>query len=134
MIRTLGLTLGVLLAANVARADDAKKYELKIEPGTAKVGAKGKAAVKINVAAGSHVSEDAPMKFVLKAEGVKLDKEKLTQADVIEGKGASPKLEIPFTAEKAGAAKIEADATFIVCTKELCEREQEHLSIPVNVQ
>ena len=134
MIRTLGLMLGVVLVAGVARADEAKKYELKIEPGVAKVGAKGKASVKINVAAGSHVSEDAPMKFVLKGEGVKLDKEKLTQADVTEGKGASPKLEIPFTAEKAGADKIEGDATFIVCTKELCEREQEHVTIPVDVK
>ena len=86
MIRTLGLMLGVLLVAGVARADEAKKYELKIEPGVAKVGAKGKASVKINVAAGSHVSEDAPMKFVLKGEGVKLDKYRPTD-EKMSGKG-----------------------------------------------
>jgi hypothetical protein len=134
MSRTLGIAVASLLLAGAARADEVRKYELKIPAATAKAGAKSKASLQIAVAPGSHVSDEAPLKIVLKSTSLKLEKEKLTQADVADGKGSSPRFDIPFTADKAGAQTIEGDATFIVCTKELCEREQEHVSIPVNVQ
>ena len=134
MKRMLGLTLGVLLFAGAARADEPKKYAIQVEPGTAKAGAHGKASFKIDVAPGSHVSDEAPLKITLKSEGVKLDKDALGQADVADGKGKSPRFDIGFTGAKAGAQKIDADATFIVCTQELCAREHEAISIPVTVQ
>lgn len=133
MPRLSALVLAASLVATGALAET-KKYEVKIEPAKAKVGAAGKVGFKIAVAEGSHVSDEAPLKIVLKSEGLKLAKEKLTTADVVDGKGASPRFEVPFTAQKKGAQSVTADATFIVCTKEVCERETEKLTLPVDVE
>lgn len=133
-MKKLAIVLGMLALAGSAFASDAKKYDIKVPAVTAKAGQKSDATLKIEAAAGSHVSDEAPLKIILKGDGVKLEKEKLTTADIAEGKGASPTFKITFTAEKAGAQKIEAQATFIVCTKELCEREQETVNIPVDVK
>jgi len=132
-MRKLVVAMGILALAATAGADEAKKYEVKVTPATAKVGAKSTAKFQIDAAPGSHVSDEAPLKISLKAEGLELGKDKLTTADIVEGKGASPKFEVPFTATKPGQDAIEAKATFIVCTKELCEREQEQIRIPVTV-
>jgi hypothetical protein len=124
------------LPAVRAFADDSgpKRYQLKTNAEAVKTGAKGKVSIKIETKEGSHVSEEAPLKITLKGDGVKLDKEKLVTADIVEGKGASPRFEVPFMAERKGSAKVDATLNFIVCTAELCERESETLSIPVNVQ
>lgn len=134
-MRKMAIVVGALAVASAAWAGEAKKYEVRAPAVTAKAGEKGTASLKIEAAAGSHVSDEAPLKIILKtSEGVKVEKEKLTTADIAEGKGASPTFKIPFTAANAGAQKIDAQATFIVCTKELCEREVENVTIPVDVK
>jgi hypothetical protein len=133
-MRNLAMAVGILAMAMVAHADEAKKYEVKVTPASAKVGQSATARFQIDASPGSHVSDEAPLKISLKADGLKLGKDKLTTADIVAGKGASPKFEIPFVAEKPGQDTIEAKATFIVCTKELCEREQEKISIPVTAK
>jgi hypothetical protein len=134
MPRLSALVVAASLVASAGALAEGKKYELKVEPAKAKAGAPAKAGFKIAVAPGSHVSDEAPLRISLKSEGLKLAKEKLTTADVVDGKGSSPRFEIPFTAEKKGAQSITADAVFIVCTKELCERETEKVTIPVTVE
>ena len=118
-----------------AHAEGPKPYQLKTAKVTAKVGVASKATLKIETAPGSHVSAEAPLKIVLKGtDGLTLVKEKLVTEDIVEGKGASPSFELPFKADKAGPKTIDATLTFIVCTKELCERESDTVSIPVDVQ
>jgi hypothetical protein len=118
-----------------AHADGPKPYQLKTAAVSAKVGIATKTTLKIETAPGSHVSPDAPLKITLKgAEGLTLVKEKLVTEDIVEGKGASPSFELAFTAAKAGPKTIDATLTFFVCTKELCERETDTVSIPVDVQ
>ena len=133
-MRKLMIAVAMLAMAGVAHADEAKKYEIKIAPASAKAGARSAARFEIDAVPGSHVSDEAPLKISLQAQGLKLEKDKLTTADIVAGKGSSPKFEIPFTAEKAGQTSIEGKAIFIVCTKELCEREQDTLHIPVTVK
>jgi hypothetical protein len=127
--------LSLLLAPALSRADGAKPYSIKTEAQKVKAGEKGKISLHIQVTKpDSHVSDEAPLKITLKGEGVKLDKESLKTADVVEGKGSSPRFEVPFTAEKKGEGSVTADMAFIVCTKEVCERETEKVIIPVSVQ
>ena len=49
-------------------------------------------------------------KISLKADGLELGKDKLTTSDIVAGKGASPKFEIPFTASKPGDYPYQAIA------------------------
>jgi hypothetical protein len=123
-----------LTAPALALADGPKAYQVEAPAARVKAGAKGKATIHIQVKAGSHVSEEAPLKIALKSDGLKLDKELLRTPDIVEGKGASPRFEVPFTAAKPGAQSIEATMNFVVCTKELCERESETVKIPVSVE
>jgi hypothetical protein len=133
MLRTLALAV-VVLVPIAGRADGAKRYKIEAPAAQAKVGAKSTATLRIVASEGSHVSDEAPLKIALKGDGVKLDKELLHTADIADGRGASPRFDLPITGDRKGDATITAEMTFIVCTKELCEREQEQVTIPVRVQ
>lgn len=128
----LASCIGALCLSSTAFG--AAKYSVKVDAPKATVGKAAKAELSIDVAQGSHVSPDAPLKILLKSDGLKLTKVKLGHADAVTGNAPSPRFEIPFVAEKKGAQHIAADATFIVCTQELCEREHQTIDIPVNVQ
>ena len=128
----LAACIGALCLSSTAFG--AAKYSVKVSAPKAAVGKAAKAQLAIDVAQGSHVSPDAPLKILLKSDGLELTKAKLGHADAVTGDAPSPRFEIPFVAKKKGAQHNTADATFIVCTQQLCEREHQNIDIPVNVQ
>ncbi len=114
-------------------------YELSTQGSSQKVksGAKGTFVVEIRNKRGSHISDEAPLKFELTAKNAKLEKEKLTIADAVgkkvPGGLTDPRFEVPFTAEAAGSGAVDAKLTFFVCTEKICARQQKTLSVPIEV-
>lgn len=132
-MRFAALSLLLTLSAATAGAEG-KGYSIETAPLKVKAGEKARASFRIVAAAPSHVSDEAPLKVALTSPTLKLEKDKLGKEDAVDGKGQSPKFEVPFVAEKKGPATIEANVTFILCNKELCSRETEKVAMSVDVQ
>ncbi|MBI5546433.1 MAG: hypothetical protein HY901_21330 [Deltaproteobacteria bacterium] len=125
---------GILLAAACAQAgktDNLFTVETKSVP--VKAGEKGKAEVQIKVKPEGHISNEAPFKATVTGKNVKLEKDKLAKPDAVYKDGGASAA-IPFTAGEKGEGTVEADLTFFMCSKEICERHQRKVSIPVTVQ
>jgi len=119
--------------------DPTTLYELSTEGSSkaVKSGDKGTFVVAIKTKKGSHVSDEAPLKFELSGKNLKPQKEKLTIADAV-GKKVSggftdPRFEVPFTAESAGPGGVDAKLTFFICTEKICAKQQKTVSVPVQV-
>ena len=70
--------------------------------------------------------------------GAKVEKDKLAYKDSIGTKknGAEypdPHFEVPFTADAAGKASIEAKMKFFVCTDKVCAPQTKTVTLPVDV-
>lgn len=136
MRRAIAAAAGVfaLAASGFAAADGgAKLFSIETQKSEVAAGAAGRVGILIKTKRGAHVSAEAPLKINLTAKGLKLSKEKLVGGDAVEGKGASPRFEVPFVAEAKGPATVDADLTFFICTEKLCERQASKVTIPVTV-
>jgi len=139
-MKALAVFCTALLAiACFAQAPDvAGLYDVTTDGSSQKVkaGEKGKLVIEFKTKAGSHISDEAPMKIELTGKDAKLDKAKLTLADSIAKKEAGkeyvdPRFEVPFVVAAAGKASVEAKLTFFVCTDKVCARQQKTLNLPV---
>ena len=121
------------VCADAAEPDAASLYELSAAgtPARVKAGGKGTFTLEIRPRGEAHVSEEAPLKVELTGKNVKLARDKLVRADAVSPR--SPRFEVPFTGESAGAGSVEVKATFFICTENLCARQQKVLSVPVAV-
>lgn len=133
----IAIAAGVLAAALApeVRANEAEKHysiETQALPAVAP-GAQGKAEIKIKMKAPAYISNEAPFKVALSAKNLKLEKQKLGRDDA-EHLEDGPVIRVPFTAGEAGKAELQADMTFFVCTKTLCERQKKTVTIPVEVK
>jgi hypothetical protein len=119
--------------------DPTTLYELSTQGSSQKVrsGDKGTFVLAIKTKKGSHISDEAPLKFELMGKNVKLQKEKLTIADgvgqKVPGGLADPRFEVPFTAGGSGPGGVDAKLTFFICTEKICARQQKTVSVPVEV-
>jgi len=134
---SLFLAVAVALVGGAARADDpdpATLYKLHTAETSPKVkaGEKGKWILEIRPQGGAHVSEEAPLRIELAGTHVTPDKAKLARADAV-GKGPIPRFEVPFTGSEAGKGSVDANVTFFICTEKVCARQQQKLSVPVEV-
>ena len=130
------MALGLALAAEPA-ADDAKKppYTLDVQGTTkqCKAGSSGVFALHIKPAEGYYIHPKAPLKIKLDAKGLALKKSKLGRKDAKDAKSKAPRFEVSFGAKESGDHSIGADATFFVCSADICERKTAKLQIPVKV-
>jgi hypothetical protein len=137
--------LWVVLAWTQARAadevDPGSLYEVSTEgtSTTVKAGEKGVFVLSIKSKAGSHVSDEAPLKLQVKGTQLTPAKEQLGREDSVAKKAegqafADPRFEVTFTAGSAGKGVVDAKLTFFICTEKLCARQQKTFSIPVEVQ
>lgn len=128
------LTLG-LAAAPAVHADD-KSYTLVTEGSSSsvKVGADGKFALHIKPAAGYHVNKEGPFKILLSGDRVKPAIDKLERKHAKDGNVESPRFEVALKGLEAGAGKLQADATFVICSETVCERRVEKLALAVDVK
>ena len=131
----------MMLVAMLGQAPDVSSmYEVTTQGSTPKlkVGEQGKFVLEIVSKTGAHISDEAPLKVDLKATGVKVEKEKLTNKDSTGSKrdGAeypNPHFEVPITASVAGKAVVEAKLKFFVCTDKSCTPQTKTVSVPVDV-
>jgi hypothetical protein len=99
-----------------------------------KTGASGVVKLQIVPRRGAHITKDAP--FTVRLAGpafLSLAKATLANADVAYA-ADSARVEVPFSALSAGAAKVEVSVDFVVCTDTGCERKREAASLPVTVR
>jgi hypothetical protein len=135
-IRALGAIalLAPLSAMAADEIDPANLYALSTDASTSrvKVGEKGKWVLAIQPKAGAHISDEAPFKIELSGAHLKVEREKLARQDSV-GPASSPRFEVPFTADAAGKASVDAKLTFFICTEKICSRQQKTVSVPVDV-
>ena len=135
------LILSVLVASGAALASDevdvTKYYKVSTEGSTAQVrkGEKGKFVFSIETLEGAYVSDEAPLRIELKGTNATVAQQKLTLKDSVakntrtDKKTADPRFEVPFDTT-ADTGQIDAKATFFICTKNICARQQKNLTIP----
>ena len=126
--------------AHAKDVDPSTLYEVTTRGSTEKLkmGEKGNFVLQISVKEGAHVSDEAPLRLELKGQNVRIDKGKLTLADSVAKKApgqayASPRFEVPVTAEAAGQGRVDGKLTFFICTEQICARQQKTVSVPVEV-
>jgi hypothetical protein len=124
-----------LAATPAARADE-KSYTLVTDGSSSsvKVGADGKFALHIKPAAGYHVNKEGPFKIVLSGDRVKPALDRLERKHAKDGNVESPRFEVALKGVEAGAGKLQADATFVICSETVCERRVEKLALAVDVK
>ncbi|HCF62092.1 MAG TPA: hypothetical protein DFS52_29375 [Myxococcales bacterium] len=123
------------LTALEAAAEQAEKlYSIEAKAGAAVAsGAAGEASIQIKTKGEAYIHAEAPFKVALDAKNLKLDKDKLDRGDAIQQQDG-PLLKIPFTAGAAGPAELNAEMTFFICTKTLCERQKKTVIIPIEIK
>jgi hypothetical protein len=133
--------LGLVLACqvNAGEANLEALSELSTEGTTTSVapGGEGKLVITIRAKGDSHVSEEAPLKVQVSAEGATPSKDKLGRADLSPGtgtKGVSPRFEVPFRTGSGKEAQLKAEVTYFICTQDVCARQLRKLTVPVTLQ
>jgi hypothetical protein len=66
--------------------------------------------------------------------GLKLGKEKLGRADVLDPKAGAPRFEVPFTAAAAGAQEATAKVDFFICSDTWCVKQIRDVKVAVSVK
>ena len=126
----------LVLSLTLTGAPDAdKKYTVDVTKTTqaVKKGEAGEFCLHIKPADGFKISPDAPLKIVLAANGVSLDKDKLGHADAKDPKSTAPEFTVAFKTSESGEKTIEAEAAFVVCDATICERKKETIVVAVKV-
>ncbi|HEY3449130.1 MAG TPA: hypothetical protein VGK67_22425 [Myxococcales bacterium] len=126
----------VLLGSACARAGGKTDGLFTVEskgPGKVATGEKGTAEIQIKVKPDGHISDEAPLKAKVAGKNVQPSKEKLSKSDATYKDGGAT-LAVPFTATEKGAGSLDADLSFYMCSKEICEKQERKVSIPVTVQ
>lgn len=130
------VAMAVLLGVSCARAGGKTDNLFTVEAkGPEKVasGQKGSAEIQIKVKPDGHISNEAPFKAKVAGKNVQVTKDKLAKSDAVYKDGGAS-VSLPFTATEKGTGSIEADLSFYMCSKEICEKQERKVSIPVTVQ
>jgi hypothetical protein len=125
------LAIGLSLSHPAFAADDT--YEVRKTDVATTVGSKGKAQVTISAKKGWHLNAEAP--FTLKlapAPGISVDKAKLGRADLALSSETSARFDVGVTPSEPGNAKVEAEASFVLCQENACRPVKEKLTLAVD--
>jgi hypothetical protein len=120
-------------SAQAGQTDNLFTIESAATPAELAAGEKGTVRLGIKVKSEGHIDPQAPFKAVLTAKGLKLEKEKLGRKDAVhQADGAS--FEVPFVAEVKGEDSVDAELSFYICVKQICEHQKRNVSVPVKVK
>lgn len=121
-----------------ASAPEGKLYsvEASARPAEVSSGEKGAVDLRLKLAQGAHLSEEAPFKIQVTGQGLAPVKARLGREDGAPsaGKEGVTQFELPFTAQDKGPASLGADMEFYVCTASLCEQHRENVQVSVRVK
>ncbi|MBM64639.1 MAG: hypothetical protein CMH55_00210 [Myxococcales bacterium] len=131
----LALPLG-LLASPVHAADKVAADVAMKGPDKLKKGSSGELAITISAREGWKLSLEAPLSIKLSAPGnLSLKKTKLGVNDAAPDK-AKKNYSFPttVTGTASGAAKVEANITYFMCTEEVCKRFKAKKEVALQVK
>lgn len=132
LVAVVAVTLGASCARAGGKTDGLFTVESK-SPGKVASGEKATAEIQIKVKPEAHISDEAPFKAKVSGRNVTPAKDKLGKSDAVYKDGGAT-VALPFTATDKGAGSVEADLSFYMCSKEICEKQERKVSIPVTVQ
>lgn len=130
---TVSVALVLLVSACALAGKTDGLFTVEPKPATAKAGEKGTAEIVFKVKPEGHISNEAPLKVTLTATNATLAKDKLTKSDAVYKDGGAT-VPVAFTAGTKGEASIEASLVFFMCSKDICERHERKVTVPVTVQ
>ena len=132
MRRSFSVAVGLLFGAGVAVAGEAELARVTVNSPHVKVGEAAQVKVTFQVAEGSHISPDAPLKLEFKGPpGVRIERPTLRYKDGAASGGGGPVFQDAVTPLAAGTHDVEIDASYYVCTAELCNRQTKTLHAKV---
>jgi hypothetical protein len=123
-----------LAFTGTAPARAGELHEVTPDPGKTTVGTPGKAGLTLAAKNGWHLNPDAPISVKLTpAEGVTVDKPKLTRKDLASSTPEKAKFDVGFAASTPGAKSIECETSFVICQESACKPIKETVTLKVDV-
>ena len=114
---------------------EAKEYELKIEPATAKAGEESKVSIKVVPQGPWHMNLEYPTKLEITApDGTTVAKPALAKADAVKLDEQGCEFSVAFTPDAAGAKQFTGEFKFAICQDEACVPKTETLAFEVTVE
>lgn len=133
----LALPVAMIALAPAARAADAMagNYTLSLEaPARVAAGKSDKLVLRITPKKGYEVHKEPPAKLAVTASGpVSLERSSFTNKDIAVD-GAKASFTVPFSAQSAGKATVEAAIHFYICNDSNCSPTDGKASAQVVVQ
>lgn len=126
-------------AAEPAADDKATKDDYAIDTSQTsaklKVNGEGVFSLKITPKNGKKVHAEAPLEVsIVDNANIKPQKGKLGRGDLKEKGATEPEVTTTLRGVKAGAATLEANLSFFLCTDSWCQRMSDRVQIPVTVE
>jgi hypothetical protein len=114
------LVLASLLFAS-AFADEDPGYEL-VRGATPSLKVRQSATLSLSIVphAGHRLLASGPVTVRLRGDGLKPQRTLYRRDETVDPRADVPRFELPVTAERAGAGRLEADCTFYLCRGERC--------------
>ncbi len=82
-----------------------------------------------------HINQDYPIALSIRpAAGLSFPKAELGRSDMAEMGEKVARFDVPFSADKAGAHRVEANLRFAVCTDENCVPDERALALELAVR
>jgi hypothetical protein len=130
-VGAVGVVFGVAVGGTARAAEAAVKASV---PATA-VGQPAPVSVVFSVPEGSHISPDAPLTLKFKGpEAVHFAKTTLHYADAQKGGAGAPTFSNDATPSAAGTHDLVINASYYVCTAELCNRQTKTLHVALTAK
>lgn len=145
-VAQVSLLAGVLVVfgckkqAQAAPKDPKSLYKIHHKAVSLKVGTKGNANFAIKLVSGAKIHPKAPFVCQVSAtKGVKVEKKTLGHPDTSSSRHKKTKLmtvqvKAPISGTKKGGQKVKMDCAFFVCTKDICMRTTEKVTVATNVK
>ncbi len=117
------LAFASALASTVFAAppsDDGYELVRGAPPAGLRKGDRATVSLSILPRAGYRLLASGPVLVVPAGDGVRPLRKRLGRDDAVDPRADVPRFELPFVAERAGAARLDARCTFYVCKDERC--------------
>ncbi|HUB09107.1 MAG TPA: hypothetical protein VMB50_19005 [Myxococcales bacterium] len=127
--------LGISAAGGSSLAAESDLARVTATAPRARVGQPATVEVVFKVAEGSHISPDAPLSLKFSGpETVRIDRTTLHYRDGSTAGASGPVFQNPVTPLAAGTHDVEIDASYYVCTAELCNRQTKTLHVKLTAK
>jgi len=130
----VAILVSLTMVTDHGHADEDPGYEL-VRGGPAAMKVRQSATLSLSIVphAGHHLLEAGPVIVRLRGEGLRPQRPLYHRDEAVDPRADVPRFELPVTAEKAGAARLEAQCTFYLCRGDLCRPIETSTSFTVDI-